>query len=91
MWRHPDTAQTMRYCAEHTEDLFDDLQQNNGFINKYDDVFSGQSYLEAVQKSRIGPDNILLMFSIDGAQLFESNESDCWIYIWIVLNLAPDY
>ena len=34
---------------------------------------------------------MLLMLSIDGVQLFESKESDCWIYIWIILDLAPDY
>ncbi|KAF9472692.1 hypothetical protein BDN70DRAFT_909069 [Pholiota conissans] len=26
--------------------------------------------------------------SIDGAQLFENKQSDCWIYIWVVLDLA---
>ena len=31
-----------------------------------------------------------LMFSIDGAQLYTLKVSDCWIYIWIVLERAPD-
>ena len=26
---------------------------------------------------------------IDGAQLYEDKESDCWITIWLVLNLSP--
>ena len=30
------------------------------------------------------------MFSIDGAQLYRHKQSDCWIYIWILLDLAPD-
>ena len=30
------------------------------------------------------------MALIDGAQLYENKESDCWICIWVVLNLSPD-
>ena len=30
------------------------------------------------------------MLSIDGAQLFRNKKLDCWIYIWIILDLAPD-
>ena len=30
------------------------------------------------------------MVSLDGAQLYEDKESDCWLYIWIVINLPPD-
>ena len=30
------------------------------------------------------------MFSIDGVQLYKSKKSNVWIYIWILLDLAPD-
>ncbi|KAJ8696533.1 hypothetical protein PTI98_006398 [Pleurotus ostreatus] len=36
-----------------------------------------------------GGDTVLL-FSIDGAQLYKMKQSDCRIYIWVVLNLSPD-
>ena len=39
----------------------------------------------------IQPEDMLLMISIDGAQLFESKESDCWIYIWVILELLLDH
>ena len=29
------------------------------------------------------------MFSIDGAQLYCSKTSDCWMYIWVIFNLNP--
>ena len=29
------------------------------------------------------------MLSIDGAQLYRNKKSDCWIYIWLLLDLAP--
>ena len=81
----------MHYRVKWTQELFDELQCNDGFVDNYDDVFSGQAYLDAIQKHRIGPDDTLIMFSIDGAQLFENKKSDCWIYIWIILHLAPNY
>ncbi|KAF8897774.1 hypothetical protein BD779DRAFT_1667695 [Infundibulicybe gibba] len=33
---------------------------------------------------------MLLMLSIDGAQLYQNKASDCWIYIWVVLDHSPD-
>jgi len=30
------------------------------------------------------------MFSIDGAQLYQNKKSNCWICIWILLDLGPD-
>lgn len=60
-------ARKMCYRAERTEQLFDELRHNNGFVSKYDDVFCGEAYLDAIQKGQIGPDDTLLMFSIDGA------------------------
>ncbi|KIO11941.1 hypothetical protein M404DRAFT_48044, partial [Pisolithus tinctorius Marx 270] len=34
--------------------------------------------------------DIVLSVLLDGAQLYESKQSDCWLYIWIILNLSPD-
>jgi hypothetical protein len=30
------------------------------------------------------------MFSIDGVQLYAMKVSACWLYIWVILNLAPE-
>jgi hypothetical protein len=30
------------------------------------------------------------MLSLDGAQLYEHKASDCWIYIWVIFDHAPD-
>ncbi|KIK72792.1 hypothetical protein PAXRUDRAFT_21576, partial [Paxillus rubicundulus Ve08.2h10] len=51
---------------------------------------TGSAYLDAVRNEKIGLDDMLLIFSIDGAQLYKSKLSDCWIYIWIVLEHSPD-
>lgn len=41
-------------------------------------------------RSRIGDHDTAPLFSIDGAQIFEKKASDCWIYIWAILDLAPN-
>ncbi|KAF8576007.1 hypothetical protein K439DRAFT_1368393, partial [Ramaria rubella] len=32
----------------------------------------------------------VVMFGIDGTQLYQDKQSDCWIYIWIVIDFALD-
>ena len=33
---------------------------------------------------------LVLLLSIDGAQLYAKKQPDCWISIWIILDHAPD-
>ena len=51
---------------------------------------SGEDYLRCVLGGIIGMEDTVLMISMDGAQLYESKQSDCWIYLWVILNLSPD-
>ncbi|KAG1747849.1 uncharacterized protein EDB91DRAFT_1235805 [Suillus paluster] len=44
----------------------------------YSDFLDGEAYHEAVHDGRIGNDDIVVMMSIDGAQLYQSKQSD-WI------------
>ena len=91
LWRHPETAEKMRYHQYKTEQILEELRINDGLVNAYDDIFCGSAYVRAFCDGAIQPDDTLLMISIDGAQLFESKESDCWIYIWIIFELSPDH
>ncbi|KIK15825.1 hypothetical protein PISMIDRAFT_114576 [Pisolithus microcarpus 441] len=61
-----------------------------GSIPLVDDIAAGWDYLGVVLKGNIKKDDIILMVSLDGTQLYASKQSDCWIYTWVVLNLAPD-
>ena len=83
-WKHPGTARNMHYRWETTEDL---RQERGG---NYFDILSGEAYLDAVDDGKIGEYDSVLMLSMDGAQLYRSKQSDCWIYIWILVDLAPD-
>ncbi|KAF9444050.1 hypothetical protein P691DRAFT_763731 [Macrolepiota fuliginosa MF-IS2] len=56
----------------------------------YTDIFSGDWYQQCLASGTLNDDDVLLMFSVDGAQLYEHKASDCWIYIWVILDLSPD-
>ena len=86
-WRSPEMAQKMFYRRNKTQD---ELNCERGADYVYDDVFCGSDYLDAVERGEIGDYDTVVMLSIDGAQLYRNKKSDCWIYIWIVLDLAPD-
>ena len=58
-------------------------------LDEYSDVLHGADIIQAFQDGHIKGDDIVLMFSIDGAQLYAQKLSACWIYIWVLLNLSP--
>ncbi|KIO01813.1 hypothetical protein M404DRAFT_28315 [Pisolithus tinctorius Marx 270] len=90
LWRDPKHAKETQYLREETQQICEQLHINGGVIDLYDDFCKGSDYLEAVKWGDIKPDDIVLMILLDSTQLYESKESDCWIYIWIVMNHAPD-
>ena len=61
-----------------------------GYLKEYSDVLHGSDIIQAFQNEHIGEDNIILMFSIDGAQLYVKKVSVCWIYIWVLMNLLSE-
>jgi hypothetical protein len=91
LWRHPDTAGAMRYRARRSQEI---LNQRNAEghidIEAYDDFLCGSEYLDAFENGRINDHDTTLLLSIDGAQLYEKKISDCWIYIWVILDFHPE-
>ena len=87
-WRSPEVARDMHYRREKTRELLDKRDQEAFY--DIDDIFCGSDYLEHVEEGKIKDEDTVVMFSIDGAQLYRNKKSDCWIYIWIILDLAPD-
>ncbi|KAF7979644.1 hypothetical protein HWV62_41611 [Athelia sp. TMB] len=90
LWRTEEGARNMRHRRDRTAQIRAEMTANNGRIPVYNDVYCGSDYLNAVRRGDIADDDMVLLFSIDGAQLYESKQSDCWIYIWVVLDLSPD-
>lgn len=62
----------MRYCERRTQEIFDELQQMDGIKPNFHDIFDGSNYLQAVHNGRIKDNNITLMFSVGGAQLYKT-------------------
>lgn len=89
-WKHPQMAKDMGYRWEKTQELLRERAAGLGSHRIYDDILCGESYLDQVENGDIGECDTVLMLSMDGAQLFESKESNCWVYVWIIVDLAPD-
>ncbi|RXW11820.1 hypothetical protein EST38_g14035 [Candolleomyces aberdarensis] len=92
LWSSPDNARHMGYRKRKTAEILERFRSANGTLEvmEYDDFFCGSEYLEAVISGKIQSDDVVLVTSVDGAQLFEHKASDCWLYIWIIMDLPPD-
>lgn len=90
LWRNSETADKMKNRARRTREIIERLQATGGIIEAYEDIYHGESYLEAVARGDISDDDMVLMFAMDGAQLYQDKQSDCWIYMWVVFDLAPE-
>ncbi|KAE9384944.1 hypothetical protein BT96DRAFT_982179 [Gymnopus androsaceus JB14] len=91
LWRSPEGARSMNYRKECTERIMAKLRENDGVrLSPYSDFFNGSEYLEKVIQGDVGEGDVFLMLSIDGAQLYRYKTSNCWIYIWVILDRSPD-
>lgn len=88
-YRNPDSARDMQYLHQRTEAILTELRETQT-IPVTDDIAMGHDYLSAYLAGDIKPNDIVVSISLDGAQLYEKKQSDCWIYVWIIHNLSPD-
>jgi hypothetical protein len=86
LWSHQLSAEKMSYRQRVTDALFNQAQFPMPDV--LTDYTEGQDYLTNV-KPHLKSHDTVLMFSADGAQLYRNKKSDCWIYIWVVYDLAP--
>ena len=89
-WKHSQTAKDMFYRWEKTDELLRECAVTGEPPQLFNDIFCGYDYLNLVCNGQINKYDSVLMLSIDGAQLYESKQLDAWIYIWILVDLAPD-
>jgi hypothetical protein len=89
LYHNPESARCTHYLRNERSRVLAEINQS-GFLKVYSDVLHGSDIIEAFQDGRIGEDDIVLMFSIDGAQLYAKKASACWIYIWVLFNLSPE-
>ena len=55
----------------------------------YNDILCGANILNLMESLNLTSDDTLVIFSLDGAQLYQDKESDAWIGIWIIVNYNP--
>ncbi|KAF8548237.1 hypothetical protein OG21DRAFT_1423449, partial [Imleria badia] len=90
-FRDPTKAREMRYQQEYMQKVFEQLSRVPEHTQDiYNDFFNGTNYLKAVMAGDIKDKDILIMFSIDGMQLYQNKASNCWMSIWVVFNRSPD-
>ena len=85
----PQGARDMRYRQGQMDRILRELRET-GKLDHISDIIEGADFWDAVQHGRISDDDICLLFSMDGAQLYEHKASSCWIYIWILVDVSPD-
>ncbi|PCH37486.1 hypothetical protein WOLCODRAFT_31277, partial [Wolfiporia cocos MD-104 SS10] len=78
------------YRSKITRKVLGSLLPNNSIIPEYTDFVHGEDYLNSCNRGDIRDDDIMLMFSMDGAQLYVCKQSDCWVYMWVLLDYAPE-
>ncbi|KAF8547714.1 hypothetical protein OG21DRAFT_1388275, partial [Imleria badia] len=59
-------------------------------ISIINDIAASWDYLGSSLASDISENNIVIMASLNGLQIYEDKDSNCWLYIWVVINLAPN-
>jgi hypothetical protein len=60
---------------------------SKGCLAEYLDALHSTDLINAFEDRHIKEDDIVLMFSINSAQLYAKKASTCWIYIWVLFNL----
>lgn len=89
IYRTAEGVEAINHRNRRTQEILFGLNRDGGVINAYDDVYTGSAYLKAVTAKKIKSSSTVIMFSMDGAQLYRNKHSDCWIYIWILLDYDP--
>ncbi|KAF6743926.1 hypothetical protein DFP72DRAFT_1079342 [Ephemerocybe angulata] len=91
LMRSIEMARLAQYRQKKTDEVFEKYVDEDGNVNIpiIEDYIHGLDYLPAISNGDI-KEGDFLMLSIDGAQLYEHKASDCWIYIWVLMDLPPD-
>lgn len=88
-FRSPSGATDMRHRQGEMDRIMQELLAK-GQLDRVTDIIEGSDFWNAHQRGEISEDDICVIFSMDGAQLYEHKASNCWIYIWILVDVAPD-
>jgi hypothetical protein len=89
MRRSPVGSKLSQYRSEATKKLLDELGTDS-VPDVLEDIIHGEDYIAAARDGRIGPNDMVIASTIDGAQLYASKGSDCWFLCFVVFEFGPD-
>ncbi|KAJ3803661.1 hypothetical protein F5876DRAFT_84770 [Lentinula aff. lateritia] len=89
LYRDSTTAQLLGHFGKRLRLLLEQVRRGEP-IEEYNDICCGKDILEALSSEKISLNDVFLMVSMDGAQLYCMKASDCWMYIWILVGFSPN-
>ncbi|KAF8546079.1 hypothetical protein OG21DRAFT_1427944, partial [Imleria badia] len=87
--RNPESACDMQYLYQRTQQVLNKFEEKNK-ISIINDIATSWDYLSSSLAGDISENDIVVMASLNGLQIYEDKDSNCWLYIWVVINLAPN-
>jgi len=85
-----ESSEALLYHHILQHEINDLLKEHDGVLPWLEDIMHGQAFNQAIKDGHIKHDDFVLMMSFDGAQLYANKASDCWIFIWVLFDHAPD-
>ena len=85
--RSPQGSQAILYRDRKIMEIIEAFNAADPDDLVYDDIFSGDHVMDLCET--LTEDDMTVVFSIDGAQLYQNKKSDTWIAIWIVMDYDP--
>jgi hypothetical protein len=83
-------SKEMHYLEKKLAENYTTAATNGGKLAVYDDTACSQELLDAWGDGCFKKTDIALQFSIDGAQLRRDQQSEAWVFIWVIHNLPPE-
>jgi hypothetical protein len=90
LFRSPEAAEKARYREEATARMQAEVDEH-GNVENYRDYIDGTLYRELLRLGIIRPEDIVVMWSGDSCQLLKLKQSDCFIYIWVLMDISTDF
>jgi hypothetical protein len=89
-YRSPEGAESMDYFKKTMPSKLREYLAADTKLDNLDDLLDGTELIELIQSEEISLDDMILVLSIDGAQLYRNKQSDFWVYVWIIVNKSPN-
>ncbi|OSC96709.1 hypothetical protein PYCCODRAFT_1462331 [Trametes coccinea BRFM310] len=85
-----DVASEMGWFFDTAERIIGSTPAGSTSLKEFQDIASSSELLSRVADGSIKRHDAVLMFSIDGAQLYQNKQLDCWMSLWLLCNIRPD-